>query len=189
MSEFDFLRKNKGEQVLFPTSESYGLYFTLNETNPDCPYSIKINQVPSDSILIKVDENRFDVQGVFSGRGSCDGICKKGDYILISEEDKKIIFIELKYGSKSIKHITQQLIGIECIWNYICSLITHYCNQCNWMKRSPFDEYEICYFSIKNIGKGSLKRPDRHLKREKTSLENIGIISGQNEILYKNVSY
>ncbi|WP_314878355.1 hypothetical protein [Haemophilus parahaemolyticus] len=189
MSEFHFLKENKGGQVFVPSEETYGFSFVLSENNPDCTYSIKINKVPDDSILIRIDENRFDVQGVFSGNNSCDGICKKGDYILVSHTDKKVIFIELKYGNKSMTHIKHQLIGIECIWKYICALVSYYYQTDFWKTCSPFDDYELCYFSIKQIGKGNLKLPDRHKKRAKTSLDTIGIISRQNEISYRDISY
>lgn len=91
MPEFDFLFKNKGVSIKIPSD--FGIdksTLILVEKSNNNDGEIKILNVPSDSLLIKIDEDKFDVRQIFSSIGA-KGICSKADYILISKEKKKII--------------------------------------------------------------------------------------------------
>lgn len=87
MPEFDFLSQNKGDAVSSPSN--FGINdstLILFENSNNNQGEITILNVPSDSLLIKIDENKFDVRQIFM---SFEGICKKADYILITREKKK----------------------------------------------------------------------------------------------------
>ena len=95
MPEFNFLYQNKSEFVKSPNDfGTNGSTLILIENSNNNYGEITILNAPSDSLLIKIDEDKFDVRQVFM---SSQGICKKADYILITREKKKVIFIELKF--------------------------------------------------------------------------------------------
>lgn len=128
MPEFDFLSQNRGDAVKSPND--FGINdstLTLIEDSNNNYREIKILNAPSDSLLIKIDEDKFDVRQIFM---SFQGICKKADYILITKERKKIIFIELKFPQPRSKNnnidntdISYQLLGAKCLFDYIKSIL------------------------------------------------------------------
>ena len=128
MPEFNFLYQNKSEFVKSPNDfGTNGSTLILIENSNNNYGEITILNAPSDSLLIKIDEDKFDVRQVFM---SSQGICKKADYILITREKKKVIFIELKFPKPKSrnnnidnKDISYQLLGAKCLFDYIKSII------------------------------------------------------------------
>lgn len=128
MPEFNFLYQNKSDFVKSPNDfGANGSTLILIENSNNNYGEIKILNAPSDSLLIKIDEDKFDIRQVFM---SPEGICKKADYILITREKKKVIFIELKFPKPKSrnnnidnKDISYQLLGAKCLFDYIKSII------------------------------------------------------------------
>lgn len=92
----------------------YGKHFAeLKE--PDTRNScVTIRNVPADSLVIKVDNVKAP-NNVFNGK---KGECKCADYVIISEEKQRIIFIEMKKTKASWTDIVHQLIGAQCFMKY-----------------------------------------------------------------------
>jgi hypothetical protein len=63
----------------------------LKETQTDGS-CIQINNIPEDSIIIDLDRV-FDNSNLFN---CSQAECKRADYLIISEEKKKVLFIEMK---------------------------------------------------------------------------------------------
>ncbi|MEM9542489.1 MAG: hypothetical protein AAGA60_23740 [Cyanobacteria bacterium P01_E01_bin.42] len=79
-------------------------------------YSVTVIQVPEDTIVIKSDY--FEApQNFFQSK---KGECKRSDFIMISNYNKKkfIIFIEMKQTRAPEKEIIQQFKGSECLIAY-----------------------------------------------------------------------
>jgi hypothetical protein len=190
MPEFDFLRNAKGYHLFQPTKTEYSNYeFVLSEKTEEGEYEVTLSRVPIDSILLRLDENKFDVSGIFDSGISqkYEGICKKADYILIDAENNKINFIELKLGTSfTNKEITHQLIGAECIFKYITYLITNYCKTKSWNQEEPFYQYNYNYIAICNIK--FTRKVSYHKKEDNsTSPENFLRIDYTNNIAYKRL--
>lgn len=170
MPEFKFLYSANGYNISKPIAdERYDdfYYFCLSEETDDVRYEVIISKVPSDSILIKLDEDRFDVSGIFNSQDESvyEGICKKADYILIDRVNNQVSFIELKLGKSSTKkEITYQLIGAECIFRYLCSLISKFCTDRNFERMAPFYNYNFNYIAICNIKVIKKQRYHKHNK-------------------------
>lgn len=88
-------------------------------------YEILIEAAPENTSLIKFDGNFpqpdkiFDCEKGFKGD---KGLCKRADYILISEKEESIFLIEVTSGSsKGDDDITCQLRGAECFVEYLKS--------------------------------------------------------------------
>lgn len=147
MPEFDFLSQNKGDAVSSPSN--FGINdstLILFENSNNNQGEITILNVPSDALLIKIDENKFDVRQIFM---SFEGICKKADYILITREKKEIIFIELKFPKPKSKNnnidntdISYQLLGAKCLFDYIKSILE------NRGFQNTFHNYEFEFAAI-----------------------------------------
>ncbi|ATF74371.1 hypothetical protein [Pasteurella multocida] len=193
MPEFDFLKNAGGYHLFTPITTLYSQYqFTLkdkvkiieNGQEVVREYTVVLSGVPNNSILIKLDENKFDVSGIFSS--SIEGICKKADYILIDNENHKVNFIELKLGSSfTANEITQQLIGAECIFKYIGYLIVNYCKKKNWNNSLPFSHYCYNYVAICNIKIS--RKISYHKANKRTSPRNFLRIDYAQKIPYKRL--
>ncbi|EFM89269.1 Uncharacterised protein [Actinobacillus pleuropneumoniae] len=189
MPEFDFLKNACGYHLFTPINTLYSNYkFILEENVDGCAYTVTLSGVPNNSILLRLDENKFDVSGIFNSSISeiYDGICKKADYILIDNENYKVNFIELKLGTAfTKKEITQQLIGAECIFKYISHLIMNYCKRKNWNNKAPFSHYHYNYVAICNIRIS--RKASYHKMHKITSPEDFLRIDYTHTVSYKRL--
>lgn len=80
---------------------------------------VLIRDVPPDALALKADLFP-QPRGVFKGS---KGECKRADYIIISEERKTIIFVELKLTRAQQNHVTQQLKGAHCLLHYCQEIV------------------------------------------------------------------
>ena len=80
-------------------------------------YSIEINNVPEDALVIDVDKN-LEVR-LFS---SAEGAGKRVDFMIVSEAEKTILFIEMKKGNVDKPAIIRQLKGGLCVFEYCQSV-------------------------------------------------------------------
>ena len=99
-----------------PLAEEYGKpVLTLRE--PQAPDSVvTVRGVPADTVAIKVDVFTAP-QAVFRGE---QGECKRADYVLISPQNRTIVYIEVKRTRDGLEDIVNQLKGAQCFVNY-CS--------------------------------------------------------------------
>nr|CAA6806528.1 MAG: Unknown protein [uncultured Thiotrichaceae bacterium] len=119
MADTAVLRRMLQPNIIIPLQDHYNDKKKLLLQEPQADDScIEIHNVPADSIVIDLDR-AFSNQGLFCGS---QGECKRADYLLISEQTEKILFIELKQSSSGKSGIIKQLQGSLCAFEY-CQII------------------------------------------------------------------
>lgn len=150
MSDMDILSNLILESVLIPHESEYGKpVIKLQEVGVKDSFSY-IRGIPSDAIVIKADE--FPAPKSFF-RGD-KGECKRADFIIISEEKKVILYIELKAGDKDAKHIIKQLKGAKCVISYCKEIVKQF-----WNESTFLDDYSHRYVGMVNLSIN--KKPSR----------------------------
>jgi hypothetical protein len=102
-------------------------------------YCLTIYNLPDDTIVIKADKFPSP-DTIFQGD---KGECKRADYILISEEKKCIIFLEMKRARGSQKEIVFQLKGAQCLMKYCQAVGISF-----WGKSDFLENYEPRFVAI-----------------------------------------
>lgn len=110
-----------------------------------------IRNIPPDAIIIKADE--FPAPKTFF-KGD-KGECKRADFIIISEEKKVILYVELKAGARDVSHIVKQLKGASCVIAYCREIGKQF-----WGKTRFLDGYAHRYVGMVNLSVS--KKPSRH---------------------------
>lgn len=131
----------KDDVIIQPTPTKSNQNYTYKLSEPDSDYTLEIKGVPLNSVIIKCDKfpstsNFFD---------SKNNECKRSDYVIISQEDKLIIIIELKRSknSSSYQDVIAQLKGATCIVKY-CELLIE-----EFLKRKKiFSQYKYRYIKF-----------------------------------------
>ena len=99
----------------------------LKEKDPSKPYEIELRGLPSDSLLVKIEN--FEVKpGFLNGE---DGILRRADFALV--DDEVVVFLELKTGRIKPKEIEQQLHGAQCVLDYCASIGNRFFNDPNFL--------------------------------------------------------
>lgn len=109
---------------------------------------IIIRCVPPDTVVINLD-NSFSNQKLFQGNS---GECKRADFLIISEEKKCVLFIEMKKTSKGKGHIIKQLKGSLCAFEYCQAIAREF-----FQKNSFLDGYKKRFISINHTGMANRK--------------------------------
>lgn len=143
MSDMEILSQLFKETALVkPQKKHRKLYVELRE--PQAPDSIAtIHNLPGDAKIIKGDKFRSP-DSVFNGK---HGECKRADYVIISEEKKCIIYIEMKRTKGEWKKIVKQLMGTQCFIKY-CTEI----GKTFWKKNNFLRNYQSRFISIGRTG-------------------------------------
>lgn len=125
---------------------------------PQAKYEITIRNVPENTIVINADQFESP-KTIFKGN---QGECKRADYIIVSNENKKkiIVIIEMKAGKASEKDVIKQLKGAECLI-YYCQKI----GESFWGNSSFLNEYKYRFICVKHIKLN--KKPTREKKDSK----------------------
>lgn len=105
-------------------------------------YSIEVNNVPNDALAIDIDTH-FKNDRLFA---SAKGACKRADYIIVSETEKTILFIEMKKGDADTRAIIQQLKGGLCAFEYCQSIAREF-----YGKRDFLADYKKRFVAIARI--------------------------------------
>ena len=120
MSDLDVLREliEKKASVSLANTPYGKKAVTLKEAaSPgNSPYSVKINGIPKDAIVIKTD--MFPAPDrIFMCR---KGECRRADYVIITNSDQGnfILYIEMKKGTDKLRKIIEQLKGAQCFIAY-----------------------------------------------------------------------
>ena len=137
-----------------------------------------IRNIPSDAIVIKADD--FPAPKTFF-KGD-KGECKRADFIIISEEQKVILYVELKAGEKDASHIVKQLKGAYCVVAYCKEIGKQFWNQDTFL-----DGYVHRFVGMVNLSVG--KKPSRHKSKSlHDSPESFLKISSPHHIQFKELS-
>jgi len=127
---------------------------TAKLVEPQAPdSSATIRNIPADAMIIKVDAF-VAPDGIFNGKND---ECKRADYVIISEEKKCIVYIELKRTKGRCGHIKKQLMGAQCFIKY-CQEI----GKSFWSERNFLSNYKSRFISI---GHTSLAKRKTRMER------------------------
>ncbi|MDD3695184.1 MAG: hypothetical protein PHG44_04370 [Lentisphaeria bacterium] len=107
----------------------------------DCCVSIR--NLPADALVIKVDAFSSPDK-IFKGK---NGECCRADYVIVSEEKRCIIHIELKRKKDKLQQIINQLQGSFCFMQY-CREI----GRLFWKKDKFLSDYRNRFVSVGHIG-------------------------------------
>lgn len=127
---------------------------------------IEIRNIPNDAVVIDLD-SAFSNDKLFSG-SNCE--CKRADYIIFSEQRKKVLFIEMKRTGAKLNDIINQLKGSLCAFEYTQSIAREFFHEIDFL-----EAYEQRFISINHTGMANRKtaiekvsgkhnRPDAPLK-------------------------
>ena len=122
---------------------------TLSE--PSQPESqVSICNLPDDAVCVKAD--MIDLRHFFADTSK--GECKRADYLIFSEERKRILVIEMKKRKDAWKVICQQLHGAYCLAMYCLEV-----GRTFWQARGALSDYQPCFVSISHtvVGTGRQK--------------------------------
>ncbi len=158
MSDMEILNQMIRNTAKVSLEESeYGKFFvTLHE--PQSPKStVTIVGIPSDAIVIKVDDFQSP-DTIFSGE---HGECKRADYVIVADYSgkKRILYIELKTTKSPLNEIIKQLAGAKCFISY-CQEI----GKTFWGKTNFLRDYQHRFVSI---GHTSITKRKMQIDRSK----------------------
>ena len=141
MSDRDLLAQIFQPNVVIPLIPEYNR-FKVELVESSAPNSkLTIRGCPSDCLVINIDDY-FDNSRVFNGSSD---VGKRADYILISEEKKKEIFIEMKKSSSGRSAIIKQLKGSLCFFEYCKKILEHFLSS-----EECFGDYDLRFVSFKH---------------------------------------
>ncbi len=139
MEDMDILSQMIKATALAPTEVEYNK-LNVRLLEPQAPdSSVTIKNLPTDAIVIKVD-NFHSPDNIFNGN---NGECKRADYVIISAQKKCILYIEIKRTRGDRKKVVKQLIGARCFVRY-CQEI----GKSFWNKRDFLADYQDRFISI-----------------------------------------
>jgi len=154
MRDMEILSELLQESALVPLEHEYGKpVIKLQEAGVKDSVSF-VRNVPSDVIVIKADS--FPAPIAFF-RGD-KGECKRADFIIISEEKKVILYVEIKSGEKDAGHIIKQLRGAACVVSYCQEIGKRF-----WSQSTFLEGYEHRFIGLINLSIS--KKPSRHKSR------------------------
>lgn len=105
MSDMEILSALLCESAMIPLENEHGKPIIKLQEIGVKGSVVCIRNLPSDAIVIKADDFPAPIN-FFKGN---KGECKRTDFIIISEERKVILYVELKSGEKDASHIVKQL--------------------------------------------------------------------------------
>ncbi|MGK7943849.1 MAG: hypothetical protein AB4058_05210 [Microcystaceae cyanobacterium] len=107
-------------------------------------YEVRIRGLSEDTMVLKPDYFQSP-QGFFKGN---KGECKRSDFVIISDNEKKqvIVFIEMKAKKDKSESIIQQLKGAKCLIDY-CQKI----GQLFWQEKGFLEDYQFYYVALTDL--------------------------------------
>lgn len=139
MADMEILAQLIKNTAVAPIQEEYGKLFVDLEEPQTSDSRTTIRNLPSDSLVIKVDSFRSP-DCIFNGG---NGECKRADYVIISTKRKCILYIEIKRTKEGWSQIVKQLMGAQCFISY-CREI----GKTFWSKRDFLEGYRNRFISI-----------------------------------------
>lgn len=126
---------------------------TLEE--PQEGYSLRLRNLPEDSVVIKTD--RFPAPDTFFKNGK--GEAKRADYAIVAHtsQERWVVCIELKGGKPdSERHVIAQLKGGACLMAYCSEIGRRFWGRDDFLLR---ENYQYRFVSIRDLSLS--KRPSR----------------------------
>ncbi|QRV23372.1 hypothetical protein [Marinomonas foliarum] len=166
MPDTSVLNRLFNDRAKIPIDDYYGKKKVVLKEPQVEDSMIEIRGIPDDAIVIDLDR-AFSNEKLFAGS---QGECKRADYIIFSEQRKKVLFIEMKKTGAKLNDIVKQLKGSLCAFEYCQSIAREFFNENNFLSA-----YECRFITINHTGMsnrtttiekiaGTNNRPDAPLK-------------------------
>ena len=149
MSDLDVLRELINNSALVPLAATPSGEKTVDLVERDIQgqilYSIKIKEVPYDTVVVKTDKFTSPEE-IFA---CLKGECRRADYVIIANSGTAnfIIHVELKKGRGNTGKIINQLKGSECFISYCRAIVSRF-----WQQSGFLDQYENRFVTFRRIG-------------------------------------
>lgn len=151
MTDMDILTEMLMDSALIPIENEYGKPMVKLEEAGVKGAKACIRNMPADTIVIKADDFPAPKKFFQGDKGEC----KRADFIIISEEKKVILYIELKVGKKDASHIIKQLKGSACVITYCKEIGKHF-----WEQETFLNGYAHRFIGMVNLSIS--KKPSRY---------------------------
>lgn len=128
---------------------------TVELSEPQHNYSVRIGGLPKEIFVIKVDEFKAP-SSIFNGS---KGECKRADFMIIAASDHKrfIVCIEMKANKSATEtEIIEQLKGAKCFADYCQTVGRSFWGESEFLKK-----YEFRFVSLRKI---SIAKQETRLK-------------------------
>ena len=143
MSDTTILKRMLQPAILLPLLDHYDSKKVILREHQAPDSWVEIHKIPIDALVIDLDR-AFHNQLFF--QGSC-GECKRADYLIISELEQKVLFIEMKRSSAPAVDIINQLKGALCAFEY-CQIIAR-----TFFQEPDFlNTYQKRFISLRHTG-------------------------------------
>lgn len=148
MSDTNILDRLFNQAARVAIKPHYGRKKVVLEESQTQDSKIEIRNIPDDAVVIELDKAFFN-KNLFAGS---QGECKRADYLIFSEEEQKILFIEMKRTGAKLKDIVNQLKGSLCVFEYTQSIAAHFFHENNFLAA-----YEQRFVSINHTSMANRK--------------------------------
>ena len=141
MSDITTLDRMIHPNAKLPLVNDYDKAYVILEEAQAPDSTVRINGLPQDAIIIKIDA-AFKNDQFFSGDR---GECKRADYAVIAEtgNKKRIVYIEMKKTKGQRIAIIKQLKGAKCVMDYCCKIASVF-----YEKSAFLSDYEPRFISF-----------------------------------------
>lgn len=143
MSDTSVLQRMLQPNVLIALEDHYESKKVILIENKAPDSLIEIHKIPADALVIDLDK-AFSNQGLFQGKS---GECKRADYVIISEQEKRVLFIEMKRSNAPAVDIINQLKGALCAFEYCQIIGREFFQEQNFLAH-----YQKRFISIRHTG-------------------------------------
>ena len=143
MSDMTILKRLLQPNILLPLVDHYDSKKVILIEHQTQDSWIEIHNMPYDALVIDLD-HAFQNQLLFQGH---NGECKRADYMIIAESERKVLFIEMKRSNAPALDIVKQLKGALCVFEY-CQVIAR-----EFFKEAAFLQYyQRRFISLRHTG-------------------------------------
>jgi hypothetical protein len=143
----------KPQAIITITLDNYGSKEAILADTNQSNYSVTIKRIPDDAIIIKSD--LFPSPHPIFNDSKCE--CKRADFVIISETNKVIIYIEITIATKMEHEYVNQLKGAKCFIAYCAEI-----GRVFWDEPSFLKEYKHRYVFFDHLSIS--KQPSRAKK-------------------------
>ncbi len=139
MNDMAILSQLIQDNARVPTHEQYAKCAVRLCEEQAQDSAVTIYGLPDDAMIINADKFT-PPRNIFK---NSKHECKRADYVIVSEEEKCMVYIEMKRGTDPWESIKQQLLGAHCFMMY-CKEI----GKAFWNKDAFLQEYRPCFVYI-----------------------------------------
>ncbi len=143
MSDTTILKRMLQNNILLPLEDHYASKKVILKEHQAQDSWVEIHNIPEDAVVIDLDR-AFHNQHLFQGG---NGECKRADYVIISELEQKVLFIEMKRTNAPAVDIVNQLKGALCAFEY-CQIIAREFFQSSYF----LEHYQQRFISLRHTG-------------------------------------